>query len=216
MAEEFRAGLDPHNQTAIRLLGLRNPTDEERQFGKTFNFASIYGAGAPKIATMLSDEGLTLPEGVTAKVLHTQFYVTNPGIKALSSPKPRWQDPNWVPGVIERTLEQRGYIRTLWGRELHPEFAYRALNSLIQGCAADLMRSGMVKVHEWITREKLQSHLVMTVHDELIFDFVDSEFDLLVRNVPLLMTDDRLEKVLPIEVELETSRTTWADKEPYG
>jgi DNA polymerase-1 len=217
MAEDFRAGLDPHRQTAIRLLGERDtPSDEERQFGKTFNFASIYGAGANKIKTMLADEGLSLPEGKTAKQLHTEFYALNPGIRALSNPRPRWNDNSWVPGHIEKILESRGYIRTLWGRELHPEYAYRALNSLVQGCAADLMRAGMVKVHDWITEAKLESHLVMTVHDELIFDVVDEEFDLLVGMVPKLMTDARLEEILPIEVELETSRTTWAEKEPYG
>lgn len=216
MAEDFKAGLDPHRQTAIKLLRKPEVTDEERQFGKTFNFASIYGAGPAKIATMLDAEGLTLPKGRTAKDLWNEFYALNPGIRKLSNPRPRWKDPNYREGMLEQALRTRGCIRTLWGRELHPEFEYRALNSLIQGCAADLMRCALVKMHTLLKEWEFQSHLVMSVHDELIFDVLKSEIVKLAKWVPAVMSDERIEAVVPVEVDLEVSYTTWAEKESYG
>lgn len=214
-AENFKRGIDPHRNTASKLLDrpIDDLTDVERQFGKTFNFASLYGAGPKKIATMLKDKKLDLPEGKTAKQVWLEFYVNNPGLKALSNPQPRWPDPNWVPGALERELAGKGYVKTLWGRELRPPFAYRVLNWLVQGCSADLMRSAMVKVAEF--QKPYKSHLVMTVHDELILDCVKEEIPIFAEALPRLMSDDRIANTVPVEVELEISYTTWAEKEAY-
>lgn len=212
MAEEFRAGLDPHRQTAIRLLGKENVTDEERQFGKTFNFASIYGAGPSKIALMLKGAGIDLPEGQTAKTLFARFHETNPGIRALSYPEAKW-DRNWKPGRLEQALMERGHVKTLWGRELHPEFAYKILNYLCQGCAADLMRSALVNVHDFL--QPYETHLVLAVHDELQLDAREHEIPEIVKALPILMSDERIASVVPVEVDIEISRTTWAEKKGY-
>jgi len=213
MAEEFRAGLDPHRQTALRLLGKDDLADEERQFGKTFNFASIYGAGPMKIGTMLKKEGVILPEGQTPKSLFERFHEVNPGVRKLSNPEPRWNDPYWVPGALEMRMMERGHVRTLWGRELHPILKYKVLNYLCQGCAADLMRSAMVRVHDYL--KDFRSHLVLSIHDELQLDCVDEEVPVIAKALPVLMSDDRIASVVPVEVDIEISYDTWATKEGY-
>lgn len=208
MAEQFKQGFDPHQVTAND-LGM--PGD--RTFGKTFNFASIYGAGPTKIADMLNAKGknVSLDE---AKAMYSRFHELRPGIRKLSWTQ-RWA-PGYEPGMIEKRLEERGYISTLWGRRLHPEAPHKALNALIQGCAADLMRSALVKVHRELEETCPDSELVLTVHDELVIDAGSHELDTLTRWVPVLMRDERIHEVVPIEVDIEWSTSSWAEKEEYG
>lgn len=210
MAEMFKAGLDPHTEIAKALLEKEEITAVDRDFGKTFNFGSIYMAGAFKLKEMLAGVGreYTFPEALR---LHETFYQKNPGIRKLSWPPPRKHRDDWSPGMMERVLETRGYIINLWGRELTPEEGYKGLNYLIQGSAADLLRASIVKVHDELT--ELESHLVLPVHDELIIDAKESEIDYITSNIGGWMSDDRIASVVPVEVEIEISRTNWAEKE---
>jgi DNA polymerase-1 len=224
MAEDFKAGLDPHKQTAKDLLGIETPSDRDRQFGKTFNFASIYGAGPRKIATMLEGEGITLPEGRTATDLWKEFYELRPGVRKLSWPEPRWQDSEWAPGLIERRLKARGYVTTLWGRRIHPRQPYKALNGLIQGTATgDLVRAAGNDIHSWLAKEGLRSHIVNIVHDEILVDAIQEEVPYLLEQIPGLMDapypwqgDDRISNVVPVEVDAMISESSWADKSPIS
>ena len=117
--------------------------------------------------------------------------------------------------LIQGRVSERGYITTLWGRHLHPRSLHSALNALIQGCAADLMKWAMIQVHNWTKDEQLVSHLINTVHDELILDAIKDELPLLAERVPELMTFEPVQAVVPIKPEPDVSWTTWADKEPY-
>lgn len=206
MAEQFRNGLDPHQQTALD-LGV-----DDRQFGKTFNFASIYGAGPTKIADMLAGKGQQLTPD-EAKAMYERFHELRPGIRRLSWTQ-RWAD-GYEPGLIEQTLVKRGYLQTLWGRHLHPEAPHKALNALIQGCAADLMRAALVKVHKVLREGDYQSHLVLTVHDELVLDCPAHEVVELAAVIPAQMGHEPISQIVPVEVDVEWSQTTWADKENY-
>jgi len=211
MADVFRAGKDLHAETAKAILGLdREPTDEERDVGKTYNFLTIYGGGPAKAALNL---GIPLK---VAKEQQDAFYATWPSIKKLHNPQPRWPDPNWVPGLIQKRLDDRGYITTLWGRHLHPRMAHAALNNLVQGCAADLMRYSMIQVSRALKEGGYTSHIVNVVHDELILDCTKEEVAALSRAVPLAMNYAPINDVVPIEVDTEISWNTWADKEPYS
>jgi DNA polymerase I-like protein with 3'-5' exonuclease and polymerase domains len=93
---------------------------------------------------------------------------------------------------------------------------HSALNALCQGCAADLLKWGMVRTHAGLTDSFYRSHLVNTVHDELMLDCTLDELADLAIKLPDWMTDARIDSVVPIRPECEVSYTSWADKEPYG
>lgn len=195
MADVIKAGEDLHTQSAIGALQLtRPPTDEERQVGKTLNFSIVYGGGCP---TLMRQLGITYQE---ARAILDAYHARWPGI-------------GLVQHTINTRLEERGYITTLWGRHLHPESEHKALNALVQGCAADLMKSALVNVHREL--EDYQAHLVSVIHDELIIDSPLSEVDELAQKVPGWMIDERVNLVVPIGVDVEWTTTNWAEKRPY-
>lgn len=195
MARAISDGKDLHAESASAALHLeRGLTDEERQVGKTLNFSIVYGGGKPTIVKQL---GL---DWHAAGRLLANYHRRWPGIQFLSM-------------MIQETLDKRGYIKTLWGRHLHPESQHKALNALVQGCAADLMKAGLVKTHTWLNEAGLESHLVLTIHDELVLDARADEIELLAQQVPALMGHPPIEEVVPIGVDVEISYSTWADKE---
>lgn len=213
MAEVFARGEDLHAASAAAILGkpIEELTDAERQIGKTYNFLTIYGGGPGKAARSL---GITLE---VAKEQQDKFFASWPAIKKLHCP-PRFNGtyaPGQSPGLIQRRLAERGYITTLWGGHLHPRSPHMALNALVQGCAADLLRASLVRVHKALNG--FESHLVNNVHDELIFDAVENEVDELVPLVVECMTDwPDITTFVPIGVDVEYSNTSWADKEPIN
>lgn len=215
MADVFRRGDDLHEASARALLGLgvgAELSDEQRQVGKVFNFLTIYGGGAKKAATSLG------VSEARAKDLQGVFHATWPGIRLLHNPP--FRNGTYAkgsgPGAIQRQLERKGYITTLFGRHLHPESQHKALNALIQGCAADLIRHSMVKVTDYLLENECESRIVNVIHDELMLDAANPEIPELVERVPILMDYDGVSEIVPIGVDCEISTTNWADKEGYG
>lgn len=196
MAQAILDGKDLHTESAMAALGLSELTDEQRQVGKTLNFSMVYGGGRP---TLMRQLGIEFKE---AGVLLRNFHGRWPGIQLVQN-------------AITARLQERGYITTLWGRHLHPESEHKALNALVQGCAADLMRAALVKVHRHLDSNLMASHLVLTIHDELVLDATEHEIPYLVDVVPTLMDYSPVSEVVPIGTDCEISWTTWADKEPY-
>lgn len=196
MAQAIKDGKDLHTESAMAALSRQTLTDEERQVGKTLNFSMVYGGGRP---TLMRQLGITFKQ---ADELLRRFHARWPGISLVQT-------------AIEARLRERGYITTLWGRHLHPESEHKALNALVQGCAADLMRTALVRVHEHLENANAASHLVLTIHDELVLDAVEAEIPYLVETVPTLMDEPRVSELVPIGADCEISWTTWADKEMY-
>jgi DNA polymerase I len=196
LADEINNGSDPHRITAQGLYQREDVTDEERQVGKTLNFSIIYGGGTPTIMRQL---GVPYKE---ARRLLNAYHQTRPGIKALNE-------------TISRTLGMRGYIQSLYGRHLHVQEDHKALNALIQGSAADLMRDAVVKVHKELSTE-YRAHIVNIVHDEIIIDTVEDEIGRLVSVIPPLMGNKMVDEFVTITVDCEISRTNWAEKEEYN
>ncbi len=197
MADTFKAGIDMHTASTQGALKLSHePTDEERQVGKTLNYSVVYGGGTP---TLMRQLGITYGE---AKEILDAFYDQWPGIRRVQA-------------AIKSRMQERGYITTLFGRHLHPASDPKALNALIQGCAADLLRISAVRVHDFLRHDHMESHIVNLIHDEIMFDAVAFELPILQQKVPLLMGDGRSEKIVHVVVDMEVSYTTWADKEEY-
>jgi len=197
MADAIKAGKDLHSESAIGSLGLDGiPTDEQRQVGKTLNFSLVYGGGTP---TLMRQLGITFPE---ARKLLRNFHEKWPGIQIVQS-------------VIDSEIDRKGYIKTLFGRHLHPESQHKRLNALVQGCAADLMRNALVTVDTGLREWEADSHLVNVVHDEIQLDATEWEIPRLVEYVPQWMDYTEVSEVVPIGTSCEITRTTWADKEEY-
>jgi DNA polymerase I len=192
MAEAIIAGKDLHSESAIGALGLSgDPTDEQRQVGKTLNFSLVYGGGTPTIMRQLE---IPFPE---ARKLLRNFHGRWPGIQIVIN-------------TINNEITRKGYIKTLFGRNLRPDSEHKRLNALVQGCAADLMRWALVNVDEQL--KDADSHLVSVIHDELIIDSTKAELDWLVEMVPQWMRYPEVEEFVPIGVDPEVSFTNWAEK----
>ena len=195
LANEINAGADPHRITAQGLYGTEEITDDQRQVGKTLNFSIIYGGGTPTIMRQL---GVDFKE---AKRLLAAYHATRPGIKMLTQ-------------TIGETLESRNYIQSLYGRRLHVEEPHKALNALIQGSAADLMKDAVVRVDKYLDANFV-THIVNIVHDEIMLDAEKVEIPTLVKTIPTMMGNKEVEKYVNIETDCEISWTNWAEKEEY-
>jgi DNA polymerase-1 len=148
----IREGRDIHTETGQQIFQKTKLTKEQRHAAKTINFAVIYGMQVPSLSKIL---GVTEHE---ARQFLSRYYRAFPGVQTLM------RDAKMV------TL-RRGYIKNAFERERHvPKYdAYKALNSLIQGCAADLMKTAMIDVDAMLS-DWSAGHLLLTIHDEIVIE----------------------------------------------
>lgn len=194
LANEFKNGLDPHTETAKLILEVDEVNEAGRQVGKTFNYSSLYLGGTPTIMKQLKIDYRE------ARNLLDKFHEARPEIGMLDK-------------YIRATLEGRGYVKTIAGRRLHPLQPRLALNAVIQGSAAELMRDSLRKCHSFLSNPSVRSHMVVSVHDEIGFDCHQDEVIWLAKALPNLMGNAKIEPTVPIEIDVSYSETTWGDKE---
>ena len=190
----FNSGEDIHAATAKKVFNLEGePTDAQRRKAKTVNFGIVYG---------ISDWGLADQLDISvyeAKDIISSFYNSFPEIATFFQ------------SIVNNALKD-GYVSTLMGRrrylrELHDsnyqtrEFAKRAaMNAPIQGTAADLIKTAMIKVQQAIKDNHLKSKMVLQIHDELIFKVYQDEKDKLYELVKSVM-ENALKLSVPLEVD---------------
>lgn len=165
MLEAFRNGEDIHKQAASKVLGIPidEVTKEQRSRAKAVNFGIVYG---------ISDFGLAEQIGVSrkdAKEYIEQYLEKYSGIK------------KFMDDVVEDAKE-KGYVETLFHRRRYiPELTSKnymvrqfgtrvAMNTPIQGTAADIMKIAMIEIYNKLREEKLDAKIVLQVHDELIIE----------------------------------------------
>lgn len=170
MCEAFRNGTDIHTATAARVYNVaeKEVTKEMRYKAKSVNFGIIYGQGAFGLADNL---GISRTE---AKEIIDNYKKEFPGIQ-------RYMDDTI------NFARENGYVQTLmgrkrWLRDINSAnftvrgFAERnAINSPIQGTAADMIKLAMQKVHAAMKKANMKSRMILQVHDELVFDALKSE-----------------------------------------
>lgn len=170
MCKAFKDGTDIHTATASRVYNVaeKDVTKEMRYKAKSVNFGIIYGQGAFGLADNL---GISRTE---AKEIIDNYKKQFPGIQ------------QYMDDTINFAREH-GYVQTLmgrkrWLRDINSAnftvrgFAERnAINSPIQGTAADMIKLAMQKVHAAMKKEKMKSKMILQVHDELVFDALKSE-----------------------------------------
>jgi DNA polymerase-1 len=167
-------------------------TSEMRRKAKTVNFGIIYGVSAFGLAQQI---GISRTE---AKEIIDSYWREFPAIK-------KYMDTAVISardlGYVETILGRRRYLRDINSQNVVERgFAERnAVNAPIQGSAADMIKVAMIKVNDFIKKEKLQSRIILTVHDELVFDAHKDELDLLKEQVNQLMIT-----AIDLPVKMET------------
>ena len=170
MCEAFKTGKDIHNATAAKVFNVeeKDVTKEMRYKAKSVNFGIIYGQGAFGLAENL---GISRTE---AKEIIDNYKKQFPNIQ------------KYMDDTIH-FAQEHGYVQTLMGRKRWLKdinsanftvraFAERnAINSPIQGSAADMIKLAMIKIHAEFSKHNFKSKMLLQVHDELVFDAHKSE-----------------------------------------
>lgn len=206
MLEAIRNGDDLHTVTRDRMFNLEGLSDEDRKsrryLAKRLNFATLYGTGPAKFAnTTLEDSGGTVRLDVreASEYIRTWWNV-HPGITELR---------NRVLSEVSRT----GGIRTAFGRFI-PVLAgkdHAALNYLIQGSAADVIKRAIVRVHRFLKKNRYSTRMLVPVHDEIIFN-VPRQEKFLCQKLRSLM-EDRTNFDVPLTCSAEAG-LRWGSKKP--
>ena len=198
MCDAFKQGKDIHTATAAKVYGIAEAevTKEQRYKAKSVNFGIIYGQGAFGLAENL---GISRTE---AKEIIDNYKKEFPNIQL------------YMDQQINKAKEQ-GFVETLmgrkrWLRDINSSnftvrgFAERnAINSPIQGSAADMIKLAMIKIHRAMKQQHWESKMILQVHDELVFDAVESELPALKELILSCMTTAmELPNGVPVEAEI--------------
>jgi DNA polymerase-1 len=206
LIEAFRNGEDIHARTAQEVFGVgpMAQTAEHRRAAKAINFGIIYGLSAFGLAQQLGIEQREAAQFISA------YFTRYKGVK------------DYLDRVLVET-RQTGVAKTLFGR-IRPipdivspqvqlrNFAERtALNSPLQGSAADLIKLAMIAIDKRLATEKLQAQMILQVHDELLFEAPIKELKALEKIVKEEM--EGVHKLaVPLVVEIGTG-PNWRDLE---
>ena len=193
MMEAFKSGRDIHSTTASKVFGvaLEEVDRDMRRKAKEVNFGLIYGISAFGLAQNI---GISRTE---AQEIITAYFNEFPGVK-------RYMDEQVNKAreftYVETILGRRRYLRDIHSKNMvgrgHAE--RNAINAPIQGSAADMIKVAMINIDRWMKEERLQSKMIMQVHDELVFDVYKPELELMKSRIPELMKN-----ALPLDVPME-------------
>ena len=168
----FAENADVHRHTAAEVFGvkLEEVSADQRRSAKAINFGLIYGMSAFGLAKQLG-----VDRNLAQRYIDT-YFERYPGVKAFMDQS-------------RETAREHGYVETLMGRRLYvPDIRSRnaqsrqyaertAINAPMQGTAADIIKTAMIAVDEWIQATKVPVRMIMQVHDELVFEVADDFID---------------------------------------
>lgn len=168
----FEKGLDVHRATAAEVFGvsLDGVTSEMRRSAKAINFGLIYGMSAFGLAKQLH---LGRNE---AQQYIDRYFERYPGVQRYMN-------------NIRALAHEQGYVETIFGRRLYlPDINAKnknlqmgaertAINAPMQGTAADIIKTAMIKVQAWLDETQLDAKIIMQVHDELVLEVAESQLD---------------------------------------
>ena len=193
LQEAFNSGRDVHRDTASKVYGIgyEDVTDMQRRAAKVVNFGIIYGMSSFGLS---EDLHITRKE---AKEFTETYFATYPKIKA------------YLDGLVETAREQ-GYVESLYGRRrmipdinnsnfMKRSFSERvAMNSPIQGTAADIMKIAMIRVHDRLLKEGYDAKILVQVHDELLLEVKEDQKDIVMNALC-----EEMEKAASLAVPLD-------------
>jgi len=195
LIDRIAKGHDVHQATAD-LVGIT------RNEAKTVNFAILYGAGAAKLALMLK---ISLAD---AKKLIRRYFAAMPAVEMFIE-------------RVKGTGASRGSIFNWFGRRYNiakREWAYILPNHLIQGSGADVCKTAILKVHNYLKLNGLKSRIIMTVHDSIILEISADEVHI-IENIKRLMENSyepRNGVILKVDVEISSKSLSKKDLKKYA
>ena len=201
LIEAFQNGQDIHRTTASHVFGVPfdEVTDLQRRNAKAVNFGIVYGISAFGLS---QDLNISRKE---AQEFIDKYFETYPKIKAF----------------LDSTVEQAkkdGYIKTMFNRIrpipelsssnfMQRQFGERvAMNSPIQGTAADIIKIAMIRVHDRLIRDKLKSKLILQVHDELLIETLEEE-----KEQVIALLEEEMKNAVSLKVSMEVGTETGYD-----
>ena len=187
LLDVFAENGDVHRQTAAEIFGLASDEvqDEHRRIAKSINFGLIYGMSSFGLSRQLRiplDEAQRYVDRFFQKYPHVCTYMEE----------------------CRQRAKKDGYVETLFGRRIPTPESKRhtdrqhaqrmAINAPMQGTAADIIKKAMIHIDEWTTKRQYSIHMIMQVHDELVFEVPEGEEKEAMENVQQLMekADDGL------------------------
>ena len=204
MMKAFREGHDIHTATAMKVFNVEADDVDGlmRRQAKAVNFGIVYG---------ISDYGLSQSLGITrkaAKQFIDDYLDSFPGVKQYMSDIVKDAKAK---GYVETLLHRRRYIPDITSRNFNRRsFAERiAMNTPIQGSAADIIKLAMVNYDKAIQETEFNAHLLLQVHDELIFELPESEVEAFSAFIEEIM-DNAIELEVPLQVDTNYG-PTWYD-----
>lgn len=205
LIESIKNDYDVHAATAALLFNkdvdeliekVHNGDEEAnslRQRAKTINFALIYGVGQQHLSELLK---CTPTEAADIKA---RYFSTMPEARIFIN-------------TVYQVIKLRGFVKNFYGRRrrLDSDDCYKAPNALIQGCAADYIKYKVVAIYKYLMYNKLKTHLINIVHDELVIDFNKDELE----HVPVLrwMLSEFEAFRCPITAGVEKGEPSWGQK----
>lgn len=195
LVEAFNKGIDVHAKTAslIFAVDIKDVSQDMRRIAKTINFGVMYGMSAFRLASSLRIPRKRADEFIKA------YFATYSGVSGFMA-------------NICQEAEQRGYVETIMGRrrylpainsknKVEKAGAERiAVNTPIQGTAADIVKLAMLEVDKALKKQKLDASILLQVHDELIIEAAESE-----REKVMSLVKEKMEGVIKLSVPLRVS-----------
>ena len=206
LIDAFKRGIDIHTKTASDIFHVNENevTSKMRRIAKAVNFGIIYG---------ISSYGLSENLGITpkeAKMFIDNYFESYPGIK------------EYMDKTIEKAYND-GYVKTLMGRRRYIEelknkniFIKKsgeriALNTPIQGTSADIIKKAMIDISKEFKKRNIKSKMILQVHDELVFDCLKEEVEVVSSIVKDLM-ENAVKLNVPLKVDLESGNDWYQAK----
>jgi len=204
LVQAFKLNKDIHTQTAAKIFNseINQITSQQRTIGKTINFSILYGLTSYGLS-----KSLEIPYGDAKKYIAT-YFAQYPGIVT------------WMEKTLEFT-KTHGYVQTLYGRKRYIPGIYEknkmlfelakrmAINSPVQGTAAEIIKIGMINLEKNLIAHNLQAKILLQIHDELIISVPESQVEKTAQIIK-----ESLESVvsweIPLTVQIKTG-LNWHD-----
>lgn len=204
LIEAFNEDMDIHTRTAMDVFHVSEDeiNSDMRRQAKAVNFGIVYG---------ISDYGLSQNLGITrkeAKKFIERYFDSYPGVKEYMNNTV--QEAKQA-GYVTTLMQRRRYLPEITSRNFNQRsFAERtAMNTPIQGSAADIIKKAMIDLHGRLVKESMKARMLMQVHDELILEAPEEELDTLKKIVA-----EEMEKTVSLNVPLKIDYAygeTWYD-----
>lgn len=242
MIAAINAGRDLHEETIREIRGMTHEEWVElkkldpkklkdlRALGKTTNFGVIYGMGKKKTSDKLKLTKMvpvyqkkfnqTTSQWESVHVGDDPDY--SDGLTFLRKYYTRFPGVQTLMDQAKSVIKVRGYIRNKFNRRRRLDMteSYKAVNALIQGCAADVLKVSIIKVAAFLREQRklygYQSRIVLNIHDELVLEMPDEELHLIPHIKRIMETWNKPVFKVPIVADVEISNTNWAEKHSLG